>query len=161
MNSRLALLNLKIRREGEKAFHDAVWASIASKAKIKEQANDNLPKPPTSGETVRSNRPDNAQPRQGGYGSAVHHDRPESPRVSGGPTSNLVGERGRSMTAHHGFEELRNATAYLVDARKQLEDEQFKARHGMRNQLHFAESREHVAFHDWLRVSEKYHRGAQ
>jgi hypothetical protein len=161
MNSHLALLNLKIRREGERAFHDAVWASIASKAKIREQANDNLPKPPTSGETVRSNRPDNAQPRQGGYGSAVHHDRPESPRVSGGPTSNLVGERGRSMTAHHGFEELRNATARLANARQSLEDAKFLARNGMANNLAFATHVEHVAFHDWLRVGEKYHRGAQ
>jgi hypothetical protein len=55
------------------------------------------------------------------------------------------------------LEDLKAASGDLALARRQLADERFKMRHGMAaGGLLFAESREHVAYHRWLRAHEAF-----
>jgi hypothetical protein len=50
------------------------------------------------------------------------------------------------------LENLKSATAHLATARQSLEDAKFCARNNMDNNLVFATSVEHTAYHAWLRA---------
>ena len=54
------------------------------------------------------------------------------------------------------FADLQEASADYATAQRQLAEAQFSARHGLAHNLTFAESREHVAYHRWLRAGEAY-----
>ena len=57
------------------------------------------------------------------------------------------------MTRARIIEDLKAATADLATAQKSLEGAKFLARNGMTNNLAFATSVEHTAYHRWLRAS--------
>jgi hypothetical protein len=52
--------------------------------------------------------------------------------------------------------DLKAASADYATAQRQLVAERFNAQHGIANNLMFAASREHVAYHRWLRAGEAY-----
>jgi hypothetical protein len=54
------------------------------------------------------------------------------------------------------LEDLKAASGDLALARRQLSEARFSARHGIAANLMFAESREHVAYHRWLRAHEAF-----
>lgn len=49
-------------------------------------------------------------------------------------------------------EDFKAATADLKQARQSVANEQFRARHGIANNLLFAASVEHNAYHRWQRI---------
>lgn len=55
------------------------------------------------------------------------------------------------------LENLKSATADLAIARQSLEDAKFCARNSMDNNLTFATSVEHTAYHAWLRAGAALH----
>ena len=53
---------------------------------------------------------------------------------------------------NHRLEDLKSATADLAVARQSLAEAKFCARNSMDNNLAFANSVEHTAYHAWLRA---------